>query len=135
MARTLLPDISVRLDMTLADSIQSPVVDMRWTPICVNDDDLDDIIPISDEALLSIAYEKEDITLAVSADTYGNRFEQAFHSNGGFTVKYLLDCVLEFEKTSRMRALSTDGFIDAHHVFFEGLEEMPDGTFYVVWGS
>ena len=133
----LLSDISTELNIIITGPTgenQPFTVDMKWTPISVNTDEEYDFVPISNEALFAIAYDKADITFVETADIYGNRFEKTFHSNGGFTVKYLLDCVLEFEKIARVRSQRIDD-IDQHYVFFEGLEERSDGMFDVCWGS
>ena len=58
-----------------------------------------------------------------------------FRSEGGFTVKKLIDCIVEFEKEDRPKT-KFDGGIDCSHVYFEGLNfSQTHNAYSISWGS
>jgi len=83
------------------------------------------------DELNKIHYKEKEITL-YNEET---KVRMTFKNENGFTVKELFDHVVAFENKSRPL---TDWFggIDAHHIFFEGLEWSPkEKAFIVIWGS
>lgn len=79
--------------------------------------------------LQEIVYPRNEITFK------NGRTKKKFRSRGGFTVRKLLDCILEFEKEDRPKT-EWFGGIDCHHRFFEGLTLNGDMDSYrIQWGS
>ena len=78
-----------------------------------------------------IAFKGNHITLVLPPDFY----ERTFMNEKGFlTAKELMDVIIEFEKVSRNHTEWCGG-IDAHHIFFEGMEKLSSGKYYIIWGS
>jgi hypothetical protein len=90
----------------------------------------DDILPIKKEDLENVVYEEDHIIIVKDIDCH----RKIFLVKEG-TVLELLDIILEFEKEFRPDSYWFGG-IDAHHVYFEGLNST--GTKYeykISWGS
>nr|QBK86043.1 MAG: hypothetical protein LCMAC101_06380 [Marseillevirus LCMAC101] len=85
------------------------------------------LIIIEDNVLDKICYDKSQITIK------SNNVSKTFQQNPGFTMRQLLNAVLEIEKISRSQTEWFEG-VDAHHVWFEGLFEN-NGVYEVFWGS
>ena len=83
-----------------------------------------------------IAFKGNHITLVLPpfwkvADFYERTF---MNEKGSLTAKELMDVIIEFEKVSRNRT-EWRGGIDAHHIFFEGMEKLSSEKYYIIWGS
>lgn len=86
--------------------------------------------PITDEALHSIQYENDTITIISNEGT-----EITFFSEGGFNVENLMYCVLEFEKVNRPKMIRM-GEVDIYFIYFGGLVKVKDAgphTFMIDW--
>ena len=60
--------------------------------------------------------------------------ETFYNDKGYFTVQEMADIILDFEKMDRPKTRWFGG-IDAHHIFFEGIEKNTDGSYRICWGS
>ena len=126
------------------------------------DEDNDEFSQLTDGEMNSICYENNEITLVCDASLKGELhgmeakvlldqfmnnndtgisnstskgcIEKKFFSEGGFTVRHMLEVIAEFEKLARPY---TDWFggMDLHHVFFEGFCLEGDHRFSLSWGS
>ena len=86
--------------------------------------------------LETIEYPNDEITFySYRSSNIESRTRKTFRSEGGFTVKKLIDCKVEFEKEDRPKTNFLGG-IDCSHVFFEGLNfsERHD-AYSISWGS
>lgn len=81
---------------------------------------------------------EEELKTVVTSDyTIVSRYTDSSMSfEGSFTLREVINHVLEFEKIDRPK---TDWFggIDAHHIFFEGFSKIKDkdNTYSICWGS
>ena len=76
-----------------------------------------------------IAFKGNHITLV------DNFYERTFMNEKDFlTAKELMDVIIEFEKVNRNHT-EWFGGINCHHIFFEGMEELSSGNYYISWGS
>ena len=144
---SLLSNISLTLNITLefpddvcqASNIcmvqfakpHAKVINIKW-----QDDptiyENDDFIPITEEQLSSIGINKSEMMLGPDYSENKRRYTA---SNGQyFTIKEVLDCVLDSEKYFRPLSEWFNG-VDLHHRFFEGVRQRNDGSFYTLWGS
>jgi hypothetical protein len=62
------------------------------------------------------------------------RVEHRAPDGSAFTVRDLIAAIVETERQVRSDTRWVGG-VDVHHVFFEGIEQSPDGTWQVAWGS
>ncbi len=104
------------------------------------DKDSDDLVELSEDELDKKCYSQTSIIIC-SGST-----ERTYMNDNGFTVRELLDYVLEVETIERPKS-EWFGGVDVHHVYFEGLylqkDEHEDDIydigqtkkFYVSWGS
>ena len=109
---------------------KSTIKNIELSDIEVFDVDDDTFRYATDEELNEIVYPFNEITIST------HNFNKTFTSKSedGFTTKELFYNIIEHEKESRPL---TDWFggIDAHHIFFEGLDKRLDGSYSVFWGS
>jgi len=65
------------------------------------------------------------------AGTTTKRFRS---ESGAFTVKELMECIVEFEKEDRPKTLWGGG-VDCHHIFYDGLRHTEGKGYQILWGS
>jgi hypothetical protein len=83
------------------------------------------------DELNSVAFRGSEIRLRGD----GDRVVSHKAPNGAFfTVRELLLAVEETERQTRNDSEWLGG-VDVHHIFFEGIREEPDGTWFIRWGS
>jgi len=88
---------------------------------------------VTEEELESLAYGRPEITLSSGL----SELKMTFKAPSGqqhFTVRDLLDTICDFEAKDRVQYDWCEG-IDVHHVFYEGMEQKPDGSWFTNWGS
>lgn len=101
---------------------------IKWNKITKFDSDNEIFLDVSKEEMETVVYKNTTISII------SNNCTKFFQNENGFTVEDLFDCVLDVEKIARPRT-EWFGGIDAHHVYFEGLQEVSKGCYLVFWGS
>ena len=98
------------------------------------------------EDLMQIAYPDKNITLYNIWYEYTNKTRSKFKKvnetkitytarNGRwFSCKELMDIIIKFDLEDRPKSLWFGG-IDAHHIYFDGLQMNVDGSYRIQWGS
>ncbi|QDU58784.1 hypothetical protein [Aeoliella mucimassa] len=87
--------------------------------------------PLTEEELSRVAYKGASITLVGEG---GVAVEHKAPNGQHFTVAELVTAVEKTEKESRAKSEWLDG-IDVHHIFFEGMYQEEDGSWWITWGS
>jgi hypothetical protein len=65
----------------------------------------------------------------------GVDIEKEYYSSGGFSIKMLFNCIVDFENIVRPK-YTWFGGIDIHHKFFEGLYyDKKNERYEIAWGS
>ena len=128
----LLTDVTAILVVEESDG--QPVV--RWRgPIELNfDGDLEGYHEMTDDEFSRKVIHDNQITFTEESSPYNDGYSRTFNHPGGFTIRQILDCVLEFETVARARS-HWFGCIDTHHVFFEGIRRKNNGAYEIEWGS
>lgn len=85
----------------------------------------------NDELNTLVIYHKDTIEFGYRGESGETRKTYRFSSNK-VTIKEFVDAIIDFEKITR----PSNGGIDRHHIFFEGIEQMEkDGPYHIIWGS
>ena len=81
--------------------------------------------------LSEVAFVGKELTLRSGWNTTTKTF---LSDHGAFTVKELMNCIVEFELEDRPKTTWAGG-VDCHHIFFEGLLHVQDKEYQISWGS
>jgi len=92
------------------------------------DEDNECIENVSEEELDRIVYDGQQMTFETG------RYQKTYTNPNGFTLRHVMDLVLDFERESRSRTQWFGG-VDVHHIFFEGITQNDRGNFEIGWGS
>ena len=118
--------ISEALENQKASST-AKITSVRLRASMVDGNDLRDA---TEEELNQLAFDQPEIELR----SYGDAVTHRAPNGASFTLRDLLSAIEETERRTRHQS-EWFGGIDAHHVFFEGLEREPDGVWQIGWGS
>lgn len=99
----------------------------------------EDVVPMSHEELDAPAFIGSNLNVSsMWINKKGKKIDETrmsfSASKGYFTVKEIADLVVKFEEKDRPKSKWFGG-VDAHHVFFEGLEKNEDDSYRIRWGS
>lgn len=106
--------------------IQINKKDITATPFSKFEDD--DMVKLTPKDLNQKVYNYNTIILS-SFDVKTTHKKQ-----GGFTIKDLWSAILNHERVARLES-NWFGGIDAHHIYFEGLNLQKEGYYTIFWGS
>jgi hypothetical protein len=91
-------------------------------------------VEATEDELMSLAYARPSITFSSRHAQFKKTYQAPSGGGQYFTVRDLLDIVCKCEAEDRL-LYDWFGGIDAHHVFYEGAKQKPDGSWQLRWGS